>query len=337
MPSSILTAVSTQGSQAADLLAPDPAGRSSHYDVAVIGSGPAGMAACIYLARKKLKTLLITKDIGGQTAWSSDVENYLGFTMLTGAELTRHFQDHLQAFGDDITLKLSKDGVRAIVSLGKPGFRLLLADGSSQAVRSVIIASGKQPRQLGIPGELEYLHKGVTYCAWCDGPLFKGKAVAIIGGGNSALDAAFVVEQIATQVYIVNLTTELTADEVMVDKALAAPKIRIINDAQVLRIGGEAFVRSITVQDRSTGKEKDLAVQGVMIEAGSIPADEFAQDFLKLNENHEIIIDKHNMTSVNGIFAAGDVTDVLHKQIIVAAGEGAKAAMECSSWLRLNG
>ncbi len=334
--SSILTTAPTQRSQAAVLAVANPADRPSQHDVAVIGSGPAGMAACIYLARKKLKTLLITKDIGGQTAWSSDVENYLGYTLLTGAELTRHFQDHLQAFREDITLKLTKDGVREIVSLGKQGFRLVLADGSSQAARAVIISSGKQPRQLGIPGETEFLHKGVTYCAWCDGPLFKDKAVAIIGGGNSALDAAFVVEKIATQVYIINLTAELTADEVMVDKARAAANIRIINDAQTLRITGDSVVQAITVQEKSTGKEKELAVQGVMIEAGSIPADDFAEGFVKLNDNHEIIIDKHNMTSVEGVFAAGDVTDVPHKQIIVAAGEGAKAAMEVSTWLKVN-
>lgn len=302
------------------------------YDVIVIGGGPSGMAACIYLARKKLKTLLITKDVGGQTAWSSDVENYLGYTMITGAELTKHFQDHLSNFKEEVTLKLAKDGVQSL-SRSQGGFSVQMMDGTILTARSMIISSGKTPKQLGIDGEAEFLHRGVTYCAWCDGPLFKGKAVAIIGGGNSALDAAFAVEKIATEIYIVNTLPDLTADEVMIEKAIASPKIRVMNNTQALTISGETSVQGLTVRDSETGKDKELAVEGILIEIGAVPADDFVKGFVELNDQHEIVIDKHNMTSVEGVFAAGDVTDIEEKQIIIAAGEGAKAAIRVSKWL----
>ena len=307
---------------------PEPA----KYDVIVIGGGPAGLMACIYLARKNLKVLIVTKDIGGQTAWSSDVENYLGFTTITGAELTRHFQDHLSAFSENVTLKLSNDGVKRIVKTGS-SFAVELGDGSNLTSKAVIIASGKSPRQLGIVGEQEFLHRGVTYCAWCDGPLFKNKSVAIIGGGNSALDAALSVETIANQIYIINNGPELTGDEVMIEKARASHKIRIINNANIVAISGDKFVSSVTYLTANSQSENHLPVEGVMIEVGSVPADDYVQGLVDLNDLHEIVIDKRNMTSVDGIFAAGDVTDVSEKQIVIAAGEGAKAAIQCSKWL----
>ncbi|MEI7818740.1 MAG: FAD-dependent oxidoreductase [bacterium] len=302
------------------------------YDVIIIGGGPAGMTAAIYLARKKLKSLMLTKDIGGQAAWSSDVENYLGFSMITGTDLTKHFQDHMLKFSDEITMQLIVDGVHGITK-SPTGFSVELKDGKTESARAIIIASGKIPKKLGIDGEDEFMNRGVTYCAWCDGPLFKGKSIAIIGGGNSTLDAALNVEKIVKDITIVNSTDALHGDEVMIEKVKVAQNIRILNHAQVLSISGDKLVRGVTVRDEQTGTDKELAVDGVFIEIGSVPATDYLANLVQLNEEQEIVIDKRNMSSVEGIFAAGDVTDVSEKQIIVAAGEGSKAAIQCSKWL----
>ncbi len=305
---------------------------AANYDVTIIGGGPAGMTAAIYLARKKLKILMLTKDLGGQAAWSSDVENYLGFTMISGAELTKHFQDHMAEFNDEITLRLLRDGIAGLAKTPS-GFAVALADGRQESSRAVIIASGKVPKQLGIEGEKEFLNRGVTYCAWCDGPIFKGKSVVIVGGGNSALDAALSMEKLAKDITIINVADTLTGDEVMIEKVMALAHIRVLNHSLVVRIMGDKVVRAVVVKDEQSALEKELRVDGVFVEVGSIPSTEYLHGVVKLNEGGEIVINKQNMSSQPGIFAAGDVTDVEEKQIIVAAGEGSKAAIQCARWL----
>lgn len=304
---------------------------SGVYDLIIIGAGPAGMTAGVYAARKKLKTLIISKDIGGQAAWSSDIENYLGFSMITGPELVKKFEDHLEDFKEDVELRVVVSGVKKITKMvGK--FKVELGDGSSETSRALIIAGGKVPRKLGVSGEDQYLNRGVTYCAWCDGPLFKNKDVAIIGGGNSALDAALNVSKLVNQIYILNITPELTADAVMIEKVTSSPHIRIMNSTEVVAIEGDKVVRSIRIKT-DDGLQKDLPVSGVFIEVGSLPATDYLKKVVKLNNNGEIIIDEFNSTSTPGIFAAGDITNVVEKQIITAAGEGAKAAIQASNYL----
>ncbi len=320
------------GAQTAATPNPDNVPASERYDVIIIGGGPAGMTAAIYAARKKLKVLMLTKDLGGQAAWSSDVENYLGFTMISGTDLVKHFQDHMQQFSDEVKLKLMNDGIRSL-NQETGGFAITLADGSTHHGRSVIIASGKVPKKLGIDGEAEFLNRGVTYCAWCDGPLFKGKTIAIIGGGNSALDAALSVEKLVKQIYIINNTDELTGDEVMIEKVMAATNVRVMNHTQALTITGDKFLHGLTVRDSATGLDKELAVEGVFVEIGSVPSTDYLKGVVELNDQGEVVIDGANMTSVPGIFAAGDVTNVPEKQIIIAAGEGSKAAIQASKWL----
>jgi alkyl hydroperoxide reductase subunit F len=305
---------------------------SKIYDLIIIGAGPAGMTAGVYAARKKLKTLIITKDIGGQASWSSDIENYLGFSMITGPELVKKFEDHLEEFKDDVELRVSISGISKISKKGK-NFVVETGDSKKEEAKAVIIAGGKVPRELGVAGEKEFLNKGVTYCAWCDGPLFKGKDVAIIGGGNAALDAALNVSKLVKQIYIINITNELTGDPVMIDKVMDLSHIRIINNTEVLEIEGNKLVESVRIKSRDGGLEKDLHVSGVFIEVGSLPATDYLKDLVKLNKNGEIIIDELNATSVPGIFAAGDITEVVEKQIITAAGEGAKAAIQASIYL----
>ncbi len=301
------------------------------YDVAIIGAGPAGMTAGVYAARKKLKTILLSKDIGGQAAWSSDIENYLGFSMITGADLVAKFEHHLEKFKDDVELRILQQGVSGIVK-HKDGFEVA-ADGKKIHAKVVIVSGGKVPRHLGVQGEDEFLNKGVTYCAWCDGPIFAGKDIAIIGGGNSALDAALNVAKIVGQIYIVNNTPALTADPIMIEKVRGFHNIRIINNAEVVKVAGAKFVNSIEIKDHEKGTHKTLHVEGVFIEIGSLPATDYLKDFLKLNEQGEVVVDKYNMTSVPGVFAAGDITDVVEKQVIIAAGEGAKAAIQAAQYL----
>ena len=301
------------------------------YDIAIIGAGPAGMTAGVYAARKKLKTILLSKDIGGQAAWSSDIENYLGFSMVTGAELTSKFEHHLERFKDDVELRILQHGVEKIEKLDA-NFKIH-ADGKTITARAVIIAGGKVPRHLDIPGEKEFLNKGVSYCAWCDGPIFEGKDIVVAGGGNAALDAVLNVSKMVRNIYVVNLAPELTADPVMVDKVMQLPHVRVMNNTELLRIVGDKFLSGVEVKDRDKGTHKTLDVEGIFIEVGSVPATDYLHNFLKLNHEGEIIIDKNNMTSQAGVFAAGDITDVIEKQIIVAAGEGAKAALQASQYL----
>jgi alkyl hydroperoxide reductase subunit F len=305
---------------------------SKIYDLIIVGAGPAGMTAGVYAARKKLKTLVISKDIGGQASWSSDIENYLGFSMITGPDLVKKFEDHLEEFSEDVELRISISGINKISKKGK-NFLVETGDGKKEEAKAIIIAGGKVPRELGVKGEKEFLNRGVAYCAWCDGPLFKGKDVAIIGGGNSALDAALNVSKLVKQIYIVNITNELTGDPVMIDKVMDLHHIRIMNNTEIVEIEGDKLVDTLRIKSRDGGLEKDLHVSGVFIEVGSLPATDYLKGFVKLNKNGEIIIDELNATSVPGIFAAGDITEVVEKQIITAAGEGAKAAIQASIYL----
>ena len=295
------------------------------YDLIIIGAGPAGITAAVYAARKKMDILVITKDIGGQASWSGDIQNYTGYQFISGPELAIKFEEHMRKFNFEI-----KENEEVKELIFRKGTFLVKTDKDSYQTKTAIVASGKRSRELGVPGEQEFKNKGLTYCATCDGPLFAERDVAVIGGGNSALDAALQLIKIANHIYIINFTDNLTGDGIMQEKIRANNKVSILNNSLVKEILGDSFVQAIKIEEGK--KEKILDVQGIFVEIGLIPNSEFTSN-LEKNERKEIIVNQRNETNIPGVFAAGDVTDVPEKQIIIAAGEGAKAVLSVFRYL----
>lgn len=296
------------------------------YDLLILGAGPAGITAAVYSARKKMDTLVISEDIGGQTAWSGDIENYTGYQFITGPELTSKFQEHMEAFG----IKINNPEKAEEIKNQDDGLIKTKTNKGEYLSKTLIIATGKRSKPLGVEGENEFKNKGVTYCATCDGPLFKNKTVAVVGGGNSGLEATLQMMKVCPKVYLIDAAGDLRADKVMVEKAKQASNIEIWNSSKIKRVLGDKFVKQIEVERE--GKTRKLDVQGVFVEIGLEPNSEFA-GILDKNETREIKVDCHNRTNIEAIFAAGDVTDVPEKQIIIACGEGSKACLSASKYL----
>lgn len=298
------------------------------YDLIIIGAGPAGMTSAVYAARKNLKTLIITGDIGGQTAWSSGIENYLGYTYISGAELVQKFEEHLMKF--DVSIKFT----RVIdIKHNDDIFEAFTDDDMVYSSHAMIIAAGKSPRMLNVPGEKEFTGRGVTYCATCDGPLFSGSDVAVVGGGNSGLDAVVQLMKICPKVYLIEKEPSLRADEIMREYAASAKNVEILVNTSVNKITGSDFVEALEVQDNATSETRSIPVKGVFVEVGLSPNTGFLEHLVKLNEYGEVIVDCGGRTGIPGLYAAGDVTTVPEKQIIIAAGDGAKAALGAYSYL----
>ena len=295
------------------------------YDLIIIGAGPAGITAAVYAARKKMNLLVISKDIGGQAAWSGDIENYTGYQFITGPELAAKFEEHMRQY--EIALKENEEAVE----VKKTGDTIFVkTDKGAYDTRTVIVASGKRSRELGVPGEKEFKNHGLTYCATCDGPLFAGKEVAVIGGGNSALDAVLQLMKIAKKIHIINNTPSLGGDAVMREKALQSSSVNVYNNAQVVAVLGDKMVKALII--KHADKEEEIALEGIFVEVGLVPNADFVKDIEK-NQLGEIKINCHNETNIPAIFAAGDVTDVPEKQIIIAAGEGSKACLSAFRYL----
>ena len=299
------------------------------YDLIIIGGGPAGATAGIYASRKKIKTLLITKNFGGLMSGKSvTIENYPGFEEISGSELISRFEKHLKKqqieIENDSVIKIEKNDQE---------FSVLTEKKKQFQSKSVIIASGSEPRNLGLPEEKEFIGRGVSYCSTCDGPFFSNKNVAVAGGGNSGFETAISLTDYAKKVYILEAGKELKADEVLQEKAKKTGKIEIMTGASIKKIQGEKFVSSLVFEDQRKDL-KTLEVQGLFVEIGWRPATSFVKGLADLNEKGEIVIDfKNNQTKIPGLFAAGDSSSVLYKQIIVAAGEGAKAALSAYNYL----
>lgn len=298
------------------------------YDVTIIGAGPAGMAAAIYAARKNLSTIVIAFDVGGQMGTTYEIANYPGFQLVTGPELVQQFMQHAEQYGIEKLIGERVNGIEV------DGHCKVIKTDSRREIRAkaVIIASGAFKRKLNIPGEKELYGKGVVYCSTCDGPLFKDLTIAVIGGGNSALEAAIEMNGIAKKVYLVS-QGDWTGDQILQDKVAAAKRVEVVKYHQSVEIHGLQQVEGITVKDLQKGKLRRLDVQGVFIEIGLFSNTDFALDLVETNERGEIKVGRDGDTGVRGIFAAGDVTDSREKQIVVAAGEGARAALATFEYL----
>lgn len=299
------------------------------YDMIIIGAGPAGLSASVYAARKQLKVLLIGVDIGGQINTTLGIENYLGYQFIEGPELIDKFNTQIdkypieQEIGDKV-IRLDKI---------KDGFQVITEDGDKYESKVAIFAAGKKPKKLNIPGEAEFTGKGVSYCAICDGPVFAGKRVAVIGGGNSALEAVLDLVKIAEHVDMVSLT-QLTGDQVLINQLKEADNLDIYLEYQAQYIEGEVFVSGMTIENVKSKEEKNLALSGVFIEIGMVPNSEPTKHLLKLNKFGEIPVNCSCETELAGLYAAGDVTNVPEKQIVIAAGDGAKAALQAHRYLQ---
>lgn len=296
------------------------------YDLIVIGAGPAGITASVYAARKMMNFLVVTKDIGGQAALSGDVENYTGYQFITGPELAAKFEEHMRQYDVEVreneyVLELKKTAGGVFIQTNKATYES----------KAAIIASGKRSKELNVRGEKEFKNKGLTYCATCDAPLFFGKNVAVVGGGNSALDATLQLIKIAKHAYLININPQLGGEAIMREKIKTSKSVTILNNTQVAEIIGDQTVRGVKIRNVS-GKENLLAVEGVFVEIGLIPNSDFVVG-VKKNESGEIAVNNRNETNIPGVFAAGDVTDVLEKQIVIAAGEGSKAALAAFRYL----
>jgi thioredoxin-disulfide reductase len=298
------------------------------YDVIIVGAGAAGLTAAIYTCRKKLKTAIISIDVGGQTNLTSHIENYPGTGAMHGIELMRKFQDEAIGFGAELIMgKVNK------VNKIENSFKVGLANGEEYQSKALILAYGKVPKSLGIEGEEKFMGRGVSTCVTCDAPLYKNRDVCVIGGGNSAVEGALELAGIARKVYLIHRRDTFRADEITVEKLKDNPNIEIILNSVGLKIIGDKNVESITVENINTKEQRTLKVDGVFIEIGYVVDTSFVQHLVKVNEKKEIIVDDRCNTSHPGIFAAGDITPVPYKQTVIAAGEGSKAALECYRWL----
>lgn len=294
------------------------------HDLIIIGGGPAGVSAGVYAARKKLKTVLITESFGGQSIDSMGIENWIGTINIKGPDLAKQLENHIKAYASDSVI--IKTGAKVDkVTKTDSGFKVSVAEEEFEA-KTLLIASGSSRRKLNIPGAEEFENKGITYCASCDGPVFSGMDVVVVGGGNAGFESAAQLLAYTKSVTLLHHGEKFKADEMTVEKVLSHPNMLGILNAEPVEIKGDNFVKSITYKNKKTGENKELQVSGVFVEIGLIPATGFLEGVVPLNENNQIKIDhRTGRTEVPGVWAAGDVTDTLYHQNNIASGDAVRA------------
>lgn len=307
------------------------------YDLAIIGGGPAGVAAGVYAARKRLKTVLVAEAIGGQSTDSQDVQNWIGTPHIAGLEMSRQLEAHLREYAAGV-LDLILGERATTVSKQEDGFLIQTAK-TSYAARTVLVATGGSRKKLEAAGAEQFEHKGVTYCASCDGPLFAGQDVAVIGGGNAGFETAAQLLAYCKSVTLIHRQPEfLRADKATVDAVLAHPNMKTITNTTPVEIKGEQFVKSITLKDNATGTLTELPVAAVFVEIGMLPATELVKGLVVLDEYGKIVVDpKTQRASLPGVWAAGDCTDGLYHQNNIAAGDAVKALEDLYYFLKAGG
>ncbi|MEM2075562.1 MAG: FAD-dependent oxidoreductase [Zestosphaera sp.] len=312
---------------------PRRARQTESYDVVVVGAGPAGLSAALYSARLGLKTACVSEDVGGTLNEAGEIDDYLGFQSTLGPDLAKRFEEHVRKYGVPIFRELVVDVVRE-----RGSFKVVTRSGSVFTAKAVILAVGSKRRRLGVPGEAEFANKGVSYCAPCDAPLFKGKVVAVVGGGNAALQSALLLTSYAAKIYLIHRRGSFRAYDTYIRSVTTNPKIELVMNSVVEEIGGDRSVKWVRVKDVITGESRKLDVEGVLVEVGSEPPKDFlSKAGVELDEHGYVIVEPGQRTSVEGLFAAGDCTGGPHKkkfdQIITAAAEGALAALSAYEYL----
>lgn len=317
------------------------------YDVIIIGGSAAATAAGIYAARRNLKFKIITKEFGGEVATSGEIGNWPGLARTDGIALTQMFRDHLKHYGVEpaegiwVEKIIKQDNGLFCITAKPEGEGMAaekLPDGEPSALKcdyvakAVIVATGVHPRELGVPGEKEYRNQGVSYCTVCDGPLFSGKDVATIGGGNSALESALMLADIAKQVYVINKNPAFKGDQILIDNLAKKPNAQVIYNAKTMAVVGNEFVTGLKYKD-ITGIEQMLAVDGIFVHIGMLPNSGLVSDDVEKDQFGQIMVNASGETSVPGLYAAGDVTDTPHKQIVIAAGQGTTALLSVVNYL----
>jgi NADH-dependent peroxiredoxin subunit F len=300
------------------------------FDVIIIGGGPAGLTAAIYAARRAMKTLLITRHVGGQMMWASSIENYPGFGEIKSLDLIAKMEKQVKDLGVEIKLGAAEK----IEKIADGNFSVYLGGQIFQA-KTVIASLGCDRRKLGVPGENDFNGLGVAYCANCDGPLFRNKTVAVVGGGNSALDSAEMLAKIAAKVYLIHQFGVFQAFEALEKKVRSISNIEIILESKVEEILGGNKVEKIKIKNQKTGAISEIALNGVFVEIGFEVKTDIVSGLVKLNERKEIIIDENGETSLPGLFAAGDATPNPYKQITVAVGSGTVAALGAYRYIQM--
>ena len=306
----------------------------STYDLIILGGGPAGVAAAIYAARKRLKTLLITESFGGQSVVSDDIQNWIGETHITGFDLAKKFEDHVRLFSDIVEIKLER-----ALEIKKTGENFYIKTESGEfKARALILAIGARRRKLNVPGEQKFEGKGVVYCSTCDAPLFDRKKVAVVGGGNAGLEAVVDLFPYASHITLLIRGEELKGDPVTQEEIknppTGGPKVEIIFNVKTNEILGDKFVTGLRYEDLKTKEIKELTLNGVFVEIGSVPNSEMVKDLVELDQWGQVKIDsKWGTTSSPGIFAAGDITDDPYKQNNISAGDAVKAALAAYNYI----
>ncbi len=302
------------------------------YDLAIIGGGPAGVAAGVYASRKRLKTVFITKDFQGQSSVSEGVENWIGTVKISGTDLAKSLENHLRAYAEkfvDI-----KEGELCANIEKKDGHFLVTTNESSYETKTILITTGSRRRKLEVPGADTFDNKGLTYCATCDGPLFADQDVVVIGGGNAAFESAAQLLAYCKSVTLLNRSDEFRADPVTVEKVLKSPKMKALKNTVPLEVKGEKFVTGIVYKNTKTGETTEIPVGGIFVEIGSLPNTDFAKALVTVDEYGRIVTDPRTQSaSEKGVWAAGDCTDGLYHQNNIAAGDAVKALEDIYQYL----
>ena len=306
------------------------------YDLIIIGGGPAASSAAVYAARKRLSTLLIASEFGGQSSVSTDIQNWIGTPHISGSDLAKSLKNHVLEYAGEI-LQIKEGQLVKNISGKSPNFSVTTNKDEVFQTRSVLITTGSKRRSLEIAGAKDFENKGLTYCASCDGLMFSGEEVIVVGGGNAAFETAAQLLAYCTKVTLINRSSTFRADEITVAQTMKDSKFRAITDCEMINIYGADFVEGMTIKNNKDGSEEKINAKGIFVEIGQMPNSDFVKDFVERTPGGQIVIDPRTQrTSVDGVWSAGDVTDVLYHQNNIAAGDATKALEDAYLWIQKN-